>query len=328
MVHTRRTVIERSMEGAQHWEMTSSRRRNPGQSRSKPPLRLQLNSAPPARPMRPERRTPRTGGTSPPGAPITVRSTCRRRRRRWPPISARSPARAPRCQRCGGAAPRSATCTGGPDHDNPAAHAGVKATLAGIARTLGSAPAKKTALTADLLAKALRRIPEDLAGLRDRALILIGFAAALRRSELVALDVADIAHHPKGLVITIRRSKTDQAGAGFTKAVPHGRKLGAVRALDAWLAAAGIGAGPVFRGVRGTRVLGRRLCAHQVARIVQKRRHTKVGQGAVFDPLLTLQAPIDVLREPAGFAARRMSWPALRSRNANAPHRHSHGESR
>jgi integrase len=213
-------------------------------------------------------------------------------------------------------------------HDNPAAHAGVKATLAGIARTLGSAPAKKTALTADLLAKALRRIPEDLAGLRDRALILIGFAAALRRSELVALDVADIAHHPKGLVITIRRSKTDQAGAGFTKAVPHGRKLGAVRALDAWLAAAGIGAGPVFRGVRGTRVLGRRLCAHQVARIVQKRRHTKVGQGAVFDPLLTPQAPIDVLREPAGFAARRMSWPALRSRNANAPHRHSHGESR
>jgi integrase len=156
-------------------------------------------------------------------------------------------------------------------HDNPAAHAGVKATLAGIARTLGSAPAKKTALTADLLAKALRRIPEDLTGLRDRALILIGFAAALRRSELVALDVADIAHHPKGLVITIRRSKTDQAGAGCTKAIPHGRKLGAVRALEAWLAAACITQGSVFRGVRGPRVLGRRLCAHQVARIVQKR---------------------------------------------------------
>ncbi len=122
----------------------------------------------------------------------------------------------------------------------PAAHAGVKATLAGIARTLGAPPEKKAALTADLLAKALRRIPQDLAGLRDRALILIGFAAALRRSELVALDVEDIARHPKGLVVTIRRSKTDQAGVGKTKAIPHGRKLHAVQALDAWLAAAGI----------------------------------------------------------------------------------------
>jgi site-specific recombinase XerD len=160
-------------------------------------------------------------------------------------------------------------------HDNPTSHAGVKATLAGIARTLGAPPEKKAALTADLLAKALRRIPQDLAGLRDRALILIGFAAALRRSELVALDVSDIARHPKGIVLTIRRSKTDQAGIGKTKAIPHWRKLHAVQALDAWLAAAGITTGPVFRGVRGTRVLARvlaaRLCAHQVARIVQKR---------------------------------------------------------
>jgi integrase len=156
-------------------------------------------------------------------------------------------------------------------HDNPAAHAGVKATLAGIARTLGAPPAKKAALTADLLAKALRRIPEDLAGLRDRALILIGFAAALRRSELVALDVEDFARHPKGMVVTIRRSKTDQAGVGTTKAIPHGKRLHAVQALDEWLAAGGITTGPVFRGVRGTRVLEARLCAHQVARIVQKR---------------------------------------------------------
>jgi site-specific recombinase XerD len=156
-------------------------------------------------------------------------------------------------------------------HDNPAAHAGVKATLAGIARTLGAPPAKKAALTADLLAKALRSIPQDLAGLRDRALILVGFAAALRRSELVALDIDDIARHPKGLVVTIRRSKTDQAGAGCNKAIPHGRKLHAVHALEAWLAAAKITAGSVFRGVRGDKVLGTRLCAHQVARIVQKR---------------------------------------------------------
>ncbi len=155
--------------------------------------------------------------------------------------------------------------------DNPAAHPGVKATLEGIRRQLGTAPVKKAALTDELLARALKKIPPDLAGLRDRALLLLGFAGALRRSELVALDVADIARHPKGLVITIRRSKTDQAGAGKIKAVPHGRKLHTVRALQAWLEAATIAQGALFRGVRGTRVLPDRLCDRQVARIAKKR---------------------------------------------------------
>ncbi|HEX4043247.1 MAG TPA: tyrosine-type recombinase/integrase [Xanthobacteraceae bacterium] len=156
-------------------------------------------------------------------------------------------------------------------HDNPADHPGVKATLEGIRRTLGTAPAKKAALTADLVAKAIRKIPTDLAGLRDRALILLGFAAALRRSELIGLDHRDIARHPKGLVLTLRRSKTDQAGAGTLKAVPHGHKLKAVAALDAWLAAAAISEGPIFRGVRAGSVFAARLCDHQVARIVKKR---------------------------------------------------------
>lgn len=156
-------------------------------------------------------------------------------------------------------------------HASPADHAGVKATLEGITRTLGAARTKKAALTADLLQKAIRKIPGDLAGLRDRALLLLGFAGALRRSELVSLTVGDIARHPKGIVITVRRSKTDQAGVGIKKAVPHGRKLGPVAALDAWLAAARISDGPIFRGVRGTTVLADGLCTRQVARIVQAR---------------------------------------------------------
>jgi len=156
-------------------------------------------------------------------------------------------------------------------HDNPAAHPGVRATLDGIRRTLGSAPKKKAALTSELIAKAVKRIPSDLAGLRDRALILIGFAAALRRSELVDLKVNDVARHAKGIVLTLRRSKTDQVGAGTIKAVPYGHKLKAVAALDAWLAAARISEGPIFRGVRGVRVLPGQLCDHQVARIVKKR---------------------------------------------------------
>lgn len=156
-------------------------------------------------------------------------------------------------------------------HASPTDHPAVKQVLEGIRRQLGAAPEKKAALTDELLAKALKKIPPDLTGLRDRALLLLGFAGALRRSELVALDIADIARHPKGLVITIRRSKTDQAGAGKIKAVPHGKKLHTVRALQAWLEAAKIAEGALFRGVRGQSVKPDRLSDRQVARIVKKR---------------------------------------------------------
>jgi site-specific recombinase XerD len=160
--------------------------------------------------------------------------------------------------------------------DNPAAHPGVKATMDGIRRTIGTAPKKKAALTAQLIARAIKKIPKDLTGLRDRALLLLGFAAALRRSELVAIDIMDLALHPKGLVVTLRRSKTDQAGAGVIKAVPHGHKLKAVAAVEAWIAASKITEGPLFRGVRGDRVKQSRLSDKQVARIV-KRRAAAIG---------------------------------------------------
>jgi site-specific recombinase XerD len=156
-------------------------------------------------------------------------------------------------------------------HQNPGDHPGVTATLQGIARAIGTAPHKKQAMTAEILQKAIRKIPTDLAGLRDRALLLIGFAAALRRSELVDLKVNDIGRHTKGIVLTVRRSKTDQTGAGVTKAVPHGRRLGVVAALDAWLAAAKITEGPVFRGVRGSTVLPDQLSDRQVSRAVKSR---------------------------------------------------------
>jgi len=135
---------------------------------------------------------------------------------------------------------------------------------------------KKAALTADLVAKAVRKIPTDVLGLRDRALLLLGFAGAFRRSELVALDVADIERHPKGLIVHLRRSKTDQAGEGKIKAIPHGRRLRAVEAIDAWLAAAGISEGPLFRAVIPGGIAPGRLAPQRVARIV-KRRSKAIG---------------------------------------------------
>lgn len=155
--------------------------------------------------------------------------------------------------------------------ESPTTHTGVRATLSGIARKLGTAPTKKAALTVQMLERVIRKIPLDLPGLRDRALILLGFAGALRRSELVALDVTDVTRHPKGIVLQIRKSKTDQAGAGRTKAIPHGKRLKVVASLDAWTAAAKITEGPIFRGVCGLKVSPDRLCGEQVARIVKAR---------------------------------------------------------
>ncbi len=106
--------------------------------------------------------------------------------------------------------------------------------LAGIRNTMGRPPRKKKALTDDLVVKVLRKIGTTSSGLRDRAMLALCFGAALRRSELVGLDVGDIEFHSRGLVVTVRRSKTDQSGKGKRKGVPDG-KLKVPDALQAWL---------------------------------------------------------------------------------------------
>jgi len=112
--------------------------------------------------------------------------------------------------------------------------------------------------------------PAGLKGLRDRALLLLGFAGAFRRSELVALDVADLAETESGLLVTIRRSKTDQEGEGVTIAIARGDVTCPAHALREWLDAAGIEKGPIFRSInRAGRVSGERLTDRSVANIVK-----------------------------------------------------------
>jgi site-specific recombinase XerD len=94
------------------------------------------------------------------------------------------------------------------DHPTPTDHDVVRAVVRGTRRQLGVAQPQKTALELDPLRTAVLAIPADLRGLRDRALLLLGWAAALRRSELVALEVGDLGFEPEGVVLTIRRSKT------------------------------------------------------------------------------------------------------------------------
>ena len=128
----------------------------------------------------------------------------------------------------------------------------VKAVLRGIRRELGTARQTKTPATHDLITPMMAACPATLIGIRDRALLALGFAGAFRRSELVALDMADLAEVADGLRVVIRRSKTDQEGAGQEIAIPRGHHIRPVETLQAWLAAAGITAGPVFRQVTQT----------------------------------------------------------------------------
>ncbi len=120
-------------------------------------------------------------------------------------------------------------------HESPTNAEAVRATLRGIRRTLGAAPAQKAPATASRIAAMAALAPAGtLRGLRDRALLLLGFAGAFRRSELVALRVEDLVETPDGLRIVIRRSKTDQEGAGQEVAIPHGARLRWRRCALGW----------------------------------------------------------------------------------------------
>ena len=147
----------------------------------------------------------------------------------------------------------------------------IRETMAGIRRKLGTSPASKKAPVGDAeLAALVATLGEDLAGLRDRALLTLGWLSACRRSELVALDVADVEEQREGLLVHVRRSKRDQEGKGFHKGIPYA-SAPALCAVRAWLEAAGIKEGPIFRGVdRYGHVSTTRLSDRSVARIAQR----------------------------------------------------------
>jgi site-specific recombinase XerD len=154
--------------------------------------------------------------------------------------------------------------------DTPTDSEAVKATLRGIRRTFGGAKVRKAPAIAAKVQAMVALVPDNLTGLRDRALLLLGFAGAFRRSELVALDVADIEEIEIGLLVTIRHSKTDQEREGVTIAIARGVIACPAKALREWLDAAGIEAGPIFRPInKGGKVAAERLSCRSVANIVK-----------------------------------------------------------
>ena len=156
---------------------------------------------------------------------------------------------------------------------SPTADPIIREVLKGIERTHGIAPHKKTALTVDLLKDILHRLDDSLRGRRDRALLLLTFAGGFRRSEVAALDVADVRFEKRGAIVTLRRSKTDQLGAGREIAIPqlHTEAFCPVQALHDWLKAAAIVEGPIFRtfSMRGE-LQANRIDGRDVARLVQR----------------------------------------------------------
>ena len=156
---------------------------------------------------------------------------------------------------------------------NPTRSELVRSTMRGIKRTHGCAQREAKPLLRDDLLLVLDAMGDGLKDIRDRALLLIGFAGGLRRSELVGLDVTDIEHVRQGVVLHVRRSKTDQEGYGQKVGVPLGRtRWCPVAALDAWLSASRIDEGAVFRPVdRHGRVQDARLSGEAIALVVRER---------------------------------------------------------
>lgn len=136
--------------------------------------------------------------------------------------------------------------------ENPCKEWIVRETLVGLARQKGAAQKGKTPLYWDDIKKMTALADEKTAaGARDRALFLVGFMGAFRRSEISSLDAEDISFFPQGIVITVRHSKTDQASTGQQVGIPYlpDEAMCPIRALKNWLRISEIKEGPLFRRV-------------------------------------------------------------------------------
>ena len=170
-------------------------------------------------------------------------------------------------------------------HAPPTESPVVQAVWSGIKRTHRTAPRQKAPTRTKIITRLVKPLGESPKDVRDRALLLIGFASAFRRSELVALDITDITETDDGLHIAVLRSKSDQEGAGDVVGVPYGSNPATcpVRAWRAWLEVSGIAEGAAFRGItRHGKISDTRLTARAVADVVKARAKAAGLDGRTF----------------------------------------------
>lgn len=167
-------------------------------------------------------------------------------------------------------------------HPDPAADPRVPRVLKGIRRKLSVKQSRKAALRSKDLKRMVETLGKDPRSLRDKAIILLGFATACRRSELVALEVEDLREHKEGVIVEVRRSKSDQDGEGLLKLVRYGKdpKSCPVRSLMTWLARTSIKSGKVFRSISNDlKVTEKPISALGISRAI-KRAATNAGLNA------------------------------------------------
>ena len=160
-----------------------------------------------------------------------------------------------------------------------ASHPAIRTTLRGIFRRHGSARRQAAALTSAELRRLVETCGDDLVGRRDRALLLLGFAGALRRSELVAVEREHLRFTEAGLRLLLPSSKTDQEGRGVELGISRGkgRNTCPVRALEAWLTASSCRFGPVFRKIDRWGTVEHRALGGDAVRSILRRRAAAAG---------------------------------------------------
>lgn len=151
--------------------------------------------------------------------------------------------------------------------------------LKGVRRDKGTAQEQKAAILTDDIKVMIQHL-HGIRGIRDKAIILLGFTAALRRSEIVALKLEDIIETESGFEIIVRFSKTDQKGEGNIKIIPYGSaQTCPVSAIKSWIKElnnAGIMDGFLFRSIdRHGRIRSHGMCDASIALIIKRNDHVK-----------------------------------------------------
>lgn len=162
---------------------------------------------------------------------------------------------------------------------SPTADGRVREITTGIRKVLGVAPRTAAPAGTGEVRRMVAHLPRTTVGIRDAALLLIGLATAMRASELVDVQVEDLSWRDEGLLIAIRRSKTDQEGAGREVAVPRGREPETcpLSALRRWLEHAHIESGPIFRPVNRHGTVSHEALSSRAVSIVVKRSAERAG---------------------------------------------------
>lgn len=164
-------------------------------------------------------------------------------------------------------------------YPSPAQSEIVKMTLRGVQRQHGIPQSQASPLLKEDVIALYGQIPRNVKGSRDKALILIGFCGAFRRSELVGLNIEDVEFTSQGAVIILTRSKTDQTGVGRKIGIPFGRgMICPVKSLQAWIDVLDADTGAIFRPVtKGGVISDKRLSGHAVSCII-KEHIKKIGE--------------------------------------------------